>query len=185
MTDNTPYSDESLLHGLQNGDQQSFTYIYNRYWSELFYKAEAILGEQLLAEDCVQDVFLDLWKRREEVKIENLPGYLKRAVRFKAIDIIRSKKIHHKFNQRIAKITTKFFLQQPLLLKELEAIFQETLESLPKDQQEIFKLIREKGLTYREVAEMRGISIKTVEKKMSLSLRDLRLKLGELLHLFL
>jgi RNA polymerase sigma-70 factor (ECF subfamily) len=185
MTDNTLHSDELLLQGLQAGDENCFTAIYNKYCKELFYKAEAILGEQLLAEDCVQDVFMDLWRRREEVQIGNLPGYLKRAIRFKAIDIIRGRKTRQKFNQRIAGITTNFFLQQPLLLKELEAIFQETLQSLPKDQQEIFRLIREKGLTYREVADIKGISIKTVEKKMSLSLRDLRLKLGEFLHLFL
>jgi RNA polymerase sigma-70 factor (ECF subfamily) len=185
MTDNTLYSDEFLLQGLQAGDENCFTAIYNKYSKELFYKAEAILGDQLLAEDCVQDVFMDLWRRREALRIESLSAYLKKAVRFKAIDIIRSKKTREKFNQRIAGITTQFFLQQPLLLKELEAIFQDTLQHLPKDQQEIFKLIRDKGLTYREVAEMKGISVKTVEKKMSLSLRDLRLKLGEFLQLFL
>jgi RNA polymerase sigma-70 factor (ECF subfamily) len=185
MPDNFLYTNEFLLQGLKAGDENCFTSIYNKYSKELFYKAEAILGEQLLAEDCVQDVFMDLWKRREEVTIDNLPGYLKKATRFKAIDIIRGKKTRQKFNQRIAEITSEFFLQQPLLLKELETIFQETLQGLPKDQQEIFNLIRQEGLTYREVAEMKGISVKTVEKKMSLSLRDLRLKLGELLQLFL
>jgi RNA polymerase sigma-70 factor (family 1) len=185
MSNQTLYTDTSLLQGLQTGDEHCFTSIYNKYFKELFYSAEAILGEEILAEDCVQDVFLDLWRRREEATIEHLHAYLKKAVRFKAIDIIRTRKTKQQFNQRIAQITTQFFLQQPMLMKELEAIFHETLQSLPKDQQEIFRLIRDQGLTYREVAEMKGISIKTVEKKMSLSLRDLRLKLGDLMILVL
>jgi RNA polymerase sigma-70 factor (ECF subfamily) len=97
--------------------------------------------------------------------------------------MIRARKVRSEYFNRIAQIGADLAVQQPILFNELDSIFQEVLQSLPADQQEIFRLLREESLSYKEVAELKGISVKTVEKKMSLSLKAFRLKLGEVMSL--
>lgn len=185
MRDDSTHSDDQLLRLLKHGDEQAFSEIYNRYWKKMFYQAEAILAKQNLAEDCVQEVFLSLWRRREETEIDHLEAYLKRAVRLQALMVIRAKKVQRDYYNRIAAITSEFILHQPYLFKESENIFNQVLQSLPSDQQEIFELVRGEGLSYKEIAARKGISVKTVEKKMSLSLKEFRMRLTEFLHTFL
>ena len=178
-------TDIVLLQGLYNGDEVCFTAIFNRYWKELFYQAEAILGEELLSQDCVQEVFLSLWRRRTEVEIDHLQSYLKKAIRFQCLSMMRAKKVRVECLNRISKITVDFVTEQPGLFKELDGLFKDVLSSLPDDQREIFQLVREEGLSYKEIAERKSISIKTVEKKMSSSLKTFRYKLGEMLSAIL
>jgi RNA polymerase sigma-70 factor (family 1) len=185
MIETETYSDELLTQGIRQGNEASFTAAYKRYWKILFYQAEAILEDELLAQDCVQEVFTALWRRREEVKVDHLLAYLKTSIRYQAASLIRSRIVRRDYFNRILHITSQLITYQPTLFNELNTLFQEAIRSLPSDQQEIFRLIREEGHTYREVAELKGISVKTVEKKMTRSLKDLRLKLGEYLHLFL
>lgn len=185
MINEACYSEELLIARINDGDEACFTALYTRYWKQMFYQAEAILGGELLAQDCVQEVFTSVWKRRGQLTMTSAEAYLKTAVRFQAISIIRSRKLQRHYFERIARITSALVVSQPMLFKEIETLYVEVLHTMPSDQQEIFKLIREEGHSYKEVAELKGISVKTVEKKMSLSLKRLRLELGDFLQLFL
>jgi RNA polymerase sigma-70 factor (family 1) len=183
MSQFTNNNNQELLAGLYRGDQASFSAIYETYWKQLLYQAIGILGEQSHAEDCVQEVFLSLWNRRNEVTITHLGAYLSKAVRFQALWMIRNRKIGQKCYDRLAQISTELILHEPVLFKELSAVYHDAFQSLPDDVREIFRMVREEGLTYKQIAERKGVSVKTVERKMSLSLKTLRLKLEHFLPL--
>ena len=174
MQPHTTYTDEHLLELMQQSDNSAFTEIYNRYWKTLYYSAHNILQLKEPAQDAVQEVFIALWKRRAEVQIESLKPYLLQAVRFQVLKAIRAEKTDKQFFKRLTIVTSDILVQEPLLYKELQDLFHEVIVSLPEDQQEIFRLHREEGLTYKQIAEQKNISVKTVEKKMSLALRQLR-----------
>jgi RNA polymerase sigma factor (sigma-70 family) len=182
MTDSTIYSDEVLVQRLHEGDENAFTLIFKKYWKELFYDAQAMLNDEALADDCVQEVFLSLWKRKTEVDIKYLRAYLKKSIRFQVLWLIRDKKISKDCFDRISKTITESILHDAYLMKEVDYLFHDMLSQLSPDLQEIFKMVRDEGLSYKEVAERKGLSVKSIERKMSQALQHFRTQLGDRLH---
>lgn len=168
------HTDDQLLKQLHQSDEHAFAEIYNRYWKPLYTSAHNVLQAKETAQDAVQEVFISLWKRREAVQVEVLQSYLYQAVRFQVFKAIRAAKTDQDFFNRLAGISKDILIEDPVLFKELETIYQQLIQSLPADEQEIFLLHRDGGLTYKQIAEQKNISIKTVEKKMSHALKEIR-----------
>jgi RNA polymerase sigma-70 factor (ECF subfamily) len=166
---------------LSQNDELAFAEIYNRYWKLLYSSAHNILQVKTSAQDAVQEVFISLWKRRADIQVDALQPYLHQAVRFQVFKAIRAEKTDQQFFNRLALITRDILFEDPLLFKELETLYQQLIHALPPDEQEIFLLHRDSGLTYKQIAEQKNISVKTVEKKMSRSLRELRFGLDDAL----
>ena len=168
------YSDEQLLMLLKDSDEAAFTEIYNRYWKTLLYKAYHILQDKDAAQDIVQNVFLSLWIRRAEVNIKNLSIYLRQAIRFSVFKAIREMRHDKTFYERLAAVTSDIVTNNPLLFKEQQQIIQQLIDTMPKDCREVFLLSRENNMTYKQIAELLGVSEKTVEKRISKSLQFIR-----------
>ncbi|WP_052265996.1 RNA polymerase sigma-70 factor [Pedobacter kyungheensis] len=167
------YQDE-LISRLKCGDELAFNEIYNSYWKQLYYTAFTILQDEEGALDAVQEVFVSLWQRREQLNIVTLKAYLHQAVRFTVLKAIRAQKTDKEFYKRLAKITTEIIIEQPLLFKEQQKLIQGLIDSLPADCKRIFLMSREEEMTYKQIASKLEISEKTVEKKMSKSLKLIR-----------
>ena len=168
------HTDNELLRMLHQSDELAFAEIYNRYWKPLYSSAHNILQVRDAAQDAVQEVFISLWKRRADIQVEILQSYLHQAVRFQVFKAIRAEKTDQDFFNRLSLITRDILFDDPLLFKELESLYQQLIHALPPDEQEIFLLHRDSGLTYKQIAEQKNISVKTVEKKMSRSLKEIR-----------
>jgi RNA polymerase sigma-70 factor (ECF subfamily) len=125
------------------------------------------------AKDCVQEVFVALWKRRDEQHITNLESYLLQSVRFQACKAMRNKQMN-RLRCRLAFVSPSHTFSDPALLRDMHAGFYRAISGLPEDQRRIFYMNREEAATYSRIAELLGISVKTVEKKMSLALKALR-----------
>jgi len=166
--------DQQLLELLRQEDEDAFSQVFNRYWKLVFVTANNILQNQTVAQDIVQDVFASLWVRKTEVQIQNLKAYLQQAARFQVLKAIREQKADDQFYKRLADTSTEIFYDNPLLFKEQEALLHKILAGLPDDCLQIFKLNREEQLTYKQIAAQLDISEKTVEKKMSISLKHIR-----------
>lgn len=173
------HTDKELLRMLSQHDELAFAEIYNRYWKLLYSSAHNILQVKAAAQDAVQEVFISLWKRRADIQVDALQPYLHQAVRFQVFKAIRAEKTDQQFFNRLALITRDILFEDPVLFKELETLYQQLINALPADEQEIFRLHRDSGLTYKQIAEQKNISVKTVEKKMSRSLRELRFGLDD------
>lgn len=167
----------------------SFSDLYLIYYPKLvrFAKEYVMLEED--AENITQDVFTDLWEKRELMnRIENMNAYLFRLVRNKCLDYLK----HKVFEQRYAeKMQASFEIEMNLKLQsldrfdvselsernEMEKRIREAINSLPKKCRDIFLLSRMEGLKYREISERLGISVNTVECQMGIALKKLRVKL--------
>ena len=76
LNNNDTISEERLLKLLKDDNLAAFDEIFNRYWNRLFISTQHMLNNKEVAEDVVQEVFVDLWERRNVVKVEKLSGYL-------------------------------------------------------------------------------------------------------------
>jgi RNA polymerase sigma-70 factor (ECF subfamily) len=153
-----------------------------------FAKEFVVLEED--AENITQDVFTDLWERRDAIDhIENVNAYLFRLVRNRCLDYLK----HKVFEQKYAEnVQASFEIELNLKLQSLdrfdvsdisegnetERLVRDAINSLPKRCRDIFLLSRMKGLKYREISEKLGISVNTVECQMGIALKKLRVKLN-------
>lgn len=185
MQNLSSHTDDQLLYLLRNSDDAAFAEIYNRYWKPLYLSANNVLQVKDAAQDAVQEVFISLWKRRDIVHIDSLQSYLHQAVRFQVFKAIRAEKTDLNFVNRLTLITKDILTEDPLLFKELETLYQQVIRTLPADEQEIFTLHREAGLTYKQIAAEKNISVKTVEKKMSHALKGIRYGMDDALAVML
>jgi RNA polymerase sigma factor (sigma-70 family) len=168
------FDDIYLLQLLKIGNREAFAEIYNRYWKLIYKTAHNIILDRDVTKDAVQEVFVALWQRREESNIQILKPYLQQSVRFQVLKAIRAQKTDEEFYIRLATVTADIIYDDPLLFKEQELLLKETLDALPDDSRLIFKLSREDHLTYKQIAIHLNISEKTVEKKMSFCLKQIR-----------
>lgn len=166
--------EKELLLKIKEGDELAFREIYNRFWSSVHQTAYDILRDGDAAKDIVQEVFISFWNRREEIEIRSLKSYLHQATRYGVFKAIRAQRVDEAFYERLKTVTIDIITDEPLLFKEQSQLIQSLMEELPDDCREIFRLNREDGLTYRQIAALLGISEKTVEKKISKVLQHLR-----------
>jgi RNA polymerase sigma-70 factor (ECF subfamily) len=139
--------------------------------------AENILRSPDVSKDIVQEVFTAVWQNRERLHILYPKAYLQQAIRFQVLKAIRSDRTDSEFYKRLAQVSQDMVVENTLSYKELQRTVEELVQSLPDDCRQAFRLSREQNLTYHQIAERLNISVKTVEKKMSQSLRYLRIAL--------
>ncbi len=173
-------TDRELLDRLRLGDHGAFEAIFRAYYAPLVGLAERMLRRRETAEEIVQDVLLEVWRRRETLVIEDSPrAYLYRATRNRALNAIR----HDQMVERSAHLVRDEAIQPPsagsdVAMKELDTAVREAVASLPDRCREVFELSRGAGLRYAEIASVMGISVKTVEAQMGKALRVLRERLA-------
>jgi RNA polymerase sigma-70 factor (family 1) len=168
----------------------SFSELYLMYYPKLVRFAKEFVALEEDAENITQDVFTDLWERRDAIDhIENVNAYLFRLVRNRCLDYLK----HKVFEQKYAEnVQASFEIELNLKLQSLdrfdvsdisegnetERLVRDAINSLPKRCRDIFLLSRMKGLKYREISEKLGISVNTVECQMGIALKKLRVKLN-------
>lgn len=184
MQNYNSYTDEELLTLLKGSDEGAFAEIYNRYTEILYRFAYNILQDENECTDAIQEVFIWLWNNREKLQITVLKYYLLAAVKHKLARAIRNSK---RKTEILAAhpLVNQSFTDESLELKELKAIITLFTASLPPRARKIFDLSRNEYLTNKEISSQLGISEKTVENQMTITLRKLKQALGSFWVLFL
>ena len=176
----TQRADDRLLVSsliTRNSSQRALQLLFDRYRIPLYNKAFKLLNCHFRAEEAVADVFLKVWSNRKALQAcLQLRAYLFTAVHNRCIDYLRKQRAEECYAPERLPVhqlvsTTP---EQDMVSKELITHLQEAINQLPPKGRAIFRLSREEGLTYSEIAEHLGISVKTVETHMRRSLRNLR-----------
>jgi RNA polymerase sigma-70 factor (ECF subfamily) len=137
-----------------------------------------IVKNERAAEDIVQEVFIKLWQKREELQIHsNLMGYLYKATVNSSIDYIKNNKNVIPLRQVNYYQETDENAEKRVMQKELSRSIEKALKNLPPKCKAIFVLSRYEGMKYKEIAQHLGISVKTVENQMGIALEKLRTEL--------
>ena len=159
--------------------RSAFKGLFFDYYNDLCRFASQMTGSKELARDIVQEVFYRIWKGRKEWTIySSLKAYLFQSVRNEALNQIdreqHRKKIRDKLaireKERMGGRENGDGTHDERLLNRIWGLVAE----MPERRRAVFVLHRAHGLSYREIAEVLGISRKTVENHMGLALSDIR-----------
>lgn len=168
------------LARIRAGDQAAFEGFFRAWYPRLAEYALRMLGSRDTAEDVVQDLFVALWARRDRwPEAGKLAAYLHRAVRNRSLNQLRRQKTARRWLERVDPDPVAAPVAHTALEhEEMTAVLREALAGLSPRCREVFVLSRDQALTYPEIAETLGISIKTVETLMGRALKALRARLG-------
>lgn len=169
--------EEKLFRLLCNGDRAAFDQIYNTYWQRLFLYVVKVIRDREAAEDIVQEIFISLWSRREEIADQRtLSGYLFTAARFKGINFVQDqlKKGRHEESLIQHFNTPQHTINELMAAKELSVIIDDEIEKLPAKMRNIFVLSRREQLSHKEISEKLQISDKTVKKQINNALKHFK-----------
>jgi RNA polymerase sigma-70 factor (family 1) len=187
LSDYTTYTDGQLLTSLQNGDEKAFRQLYDRYWKMLLLSACNRINNYQDAQELVQDIFINIWKRRQELNIKNtISTYLHAAVKYKVINYYSAQSsLPRQQPVEEGHIAHSEFLTgntptSCIDFRELENQLSNIINSLPEKCKLVFKLSRENDFSYRQIATELNIAEKTVQAHISLALNRIRAGLGTL-----
>lgn len=177
---------EELLYRIQfKDDQLAFKAFYQQQVFRLFQFAYTFIKNRQMAEEVVNDVFVKLWEKRKVLdKISNMKVYLYVAVRHTALNHLRTVIPFQELdldNVHVQHFQLSLSAEQLLLTNELQQAIAAAIQQLPPKCKLIFKLVKEDGLSYSEVADILGIATKTVDAQLVIALK----KLSHLLQPFL
>jgi RNA polymerase sigma-70 factor, ECF subfamily len=152
---------------------KDFEEVYKSHYKMLRNAAQNIIGDHDASHDVVQEVFLKLWNKRNELDyILNIKAYLFKSVVNTSLTYIENNK--SKTSLPELRLEASNTSDSKVLAKELEQKIQLALDALPPKCKAIFVLSRFEGLKNKEIAEVLGLSLKTVENQMGIALKKMR-----------
>jgi RNA polymerase sigma-70 factor (ECF subfamily) len=165
-----------LFEQVRKGDHKAFELLFHRYYSGLCHYATKMIRDNESAEEIVQDFFVKLWEKKESIIVDiSIRNYLLRSVKNLCLNYIKHNKIKADYSKQILTENKSKTNKEPAFLEiDLAEKIEESINLLPEKRREIFRLSREEGLKYREIAKKLNISVKTVETQMSLAIKSLR-----------
>lgn len=145
----------------------------------------------MLREECeeiVQEIFIDLWTKRETLLISvSLEAYLFGALRYSIYNLIRSRKVRKAYFEYLLQLpeATGNPIEDHLHYEELAQALETSVANLPEKLRKVYVLSRKQNLTYKEIAEQENIPVDTVEKQMGRALKILRENLKDFAWIFI
>ncbi len=169
---------------LISGDKEAFAKIFESYYKKLVFFIKEFLNDTEVAKEIAQDTFIKLWEIKESLLPNtNITGLLYTIARNKSLNYLKQLSVTKKYLKSHSVEQNRLSLNQSsldnnvfnfVIYNELNEKILEAIDKLPPRSKEIFKLSRNKGLSYKEIAQKLNISVNTVENLMVTTLKKLR-----------
>jgi len=161
----------------RNDDTFAYKELFVSFYNPLLRFAITLVKSKEQAEEVVSDVFINIWEKRKRINsISNLKVYLFIAVKNTSLNYIsrQNKTLTDDVEQAGIEFKSIYFDPEQLMVTaEMVARIKDAIEQLPPKCKLIFKLIKEEELKYKDVAEILGVSIKTVESQIAIALKKI------------
>lgn len=172
-----PSDERSLVLRLIEGEEDAFCELYAAYKNRLIYFAMRFLKSREYAEDIFQDAFTIVWQERRFINPDALfSAYLYTIVRNRILNQLRDLSYQDKLREQILSQAVNYTneTRDEIIANDLRQFISCALQQLTPRQREIFEMSREQQMSHREIAEVLGISVNTVQESISISLKTLR-----------
>ncbi|MDW7691550.1 RNA polymerase sigma-70 factor [Flammeovirgaceae bacterium SG7u.111] len=173
-------SDEQLFKEIKKGNRKAWELIIKSYYNALFVFILGMVKEKESAEELVQDVFVNIWDKRDKINITtSLKAYLYRAARNHTLNFLKRKKFEMDYHKRLAQTSSNLDnkTEESIHYTELQKHLFKAIEDLPDSCKHIFKMSRYEELTYKEISDVLGVPVRSVHYQIGLALKELRNKL--------
>ncbi|RZM30575.1 MAG: RNA polymerase sigma-70 factor [Pedobacter sp.] len=171
---------------MKGGSKQAFDQVFLQHFKSLHAYAFSITKEREDAEEIVQNVFVRIWTKREQLKTDGfLKSFLYRSVHNESLNYLKHQRVRSSFNVHYTDTVKNEVgnLNAEIMATELENNIHSAINELPEKCRNVFQLSRFEQMKYQEIADALNISIKTVENQMGKALKILRLKVVDFLIL--
>ena len=167
---------QKLFIGIQEGDEEAFSRLFRLKYESLFCFAKSFLGETGKAGEVVSDLFVWLWLNREHISEIDAPDvYLFKSLKNRCLNALRNNKKVVPFDER--PLTTQPSTDNTPLSqiehKELSDRLHTLIDNLPVQQRQVFKMIKENGLSAGQTAKILDLSQRTVETHLYKAVKKL------------
>ncbi|WP_221391111.1 RNA polymerase sigma factor [Dyadobacter sp. NIV53] len=170
------FTDEQLVDSLRIGKEKAFEEIYHRYWYRLYAIAYQETGTREEAEELVQDVFENLWCKREESVIKHLRAYLVVSMKHRVTNYIKSSITQRKYQEYLIlnEIQQSYGTDEIVHFSDLSKAVDEVMKKLPEKTSEVFRLSRFENRSVKDIAKKLSLTEKGVEYHITQSLKVLK-----------
>lgn len=169
---------DQLFHDIcVNSNEQSYNALYTSLCSKLIHFSASIVGSFVMAEEIVSDVFIMLWQKRTKfTDVHNPVVYLYVCTRNFSLNALPGKKAHIAFDlldsDALAIVPD---VERRLVSGEVKQVLEKAINELPARCRLIFRLVKMDGLSYKDVADILDISVKTVDAQLAIAIKKLSL----------
>lgn len=182
------HKEKQIIEGIAKGNAKYFEALFKEYYTQMCRMALKYVKSPDIAEEIVQDIFYNLWKKRKDISINaSIKSYMFRSVFNNSLQYLQHQNVVRKFvnEKQYLNNFEEYNPHEALKYNELLGVLNTALSSLPERTRSIFLYSRFEGLKYHEIADKLAISIKTVEANMGKALKHLRLTLSDYTMLIL
>lgn len=177
-----------IIKRMIEGDPASFEVIYHDYHSKVYFFAQKFVKDTHFAQEITQQVFVRLWEKRTTLSLSKpFDGQIFLITRNLIIDNLRKQARDKKLEINLGLLYPEIDegTEAAIILSDYQQKVEGLIATLPPKRQQIYRMNKEQGLSFDEIAKQLSISPKTVDAQIQLALKYLRSKLPELLHFFL
>jgi RNA polymerase sigma-70 factor, ECF subfamily len=178
-----------IVEKIKSGDKLAFKHLYENYYADLCRFGLIYVKDRDIAENIVQDFFVQFWIKRESITINSsIHSYMFSSIRNRSLNYIRDNKKIVNIDENIEMIDSAITFpdyQNEIDYVNLKSAVKEAIEKLPPKCKTIFQLSREENLTYKQIAHNLNISPKTVENQIGIALKKLHDELKPYLELLI
>jgi len=181
MDEKHPINEKKIVESLKKGDFEAFDRLFWCYNQRLYHFALSIIKNNEDARDVVQEVFLRVWKNRENLDEQSsLQSFLFTISYNIIVDTMRKKVSDRNFRDYLQKnaIGKESQVEKEVEFNELRTIYNNAVEELPLERKKIYKLHRFENMKYEEIADQLELSVNTVRSQMYKAISYLRKRIG-------
>lgn len=178
--------EKQVITQVVTGDLNTFEMVFRDYYKPLVRYGSTFLKDSDEAEDVVQQVFVSLWEKKEQLAIHtSIRAVLYKSVQNACLNKIKHLKVRTVYAEDLKATAVHDDSSDPVQVNELNERIQVAVENMPEQCGRIFKMSRFEQLRYQEIADQLGLSVKTVENQMGKALKIVREELKDYLPLLI
>ena len=176
--------EQTILDGIRQGNKNAFNRMFVHFYSPLCEYASQFVSDAD-AEEIVQDMMVHVWENRKNLAVEvSLKSYLFVSVKNRCFNAIRDRKARERIHQHLyEKMKDQIESPDYYMLNELAIHLEKAINELPEGYRETFRMSRFGEMSNAAIAKKLGVSLKTIEYRITQSLKILRVKLKDYLPL--
>ena len=165
-----------LIELLKEGDPISFEILFQQYYVRFHNFVRNLIKDTQAAEDIVQNVFMKVWINRAQLRPDqSIHNWIYVLTKHEVLNHIRDRKVYLQVEKILIPDSSQFSAVEDMLqIRELDSRVREFIASMPEQRRRVFMMSRYRGLGNKEIAQMLGLSVRTVDRHINLALTSLR-----------